>query len=59
MTPDQARTLLRNIRRTNTNPGYTDPLSDLEIEGWIALLIATGLVKEWDLGNVRKGDAFR
>lgn len=46
MTPDQARALLRDIRRTGANPGYTEPLSDLEIEGWIALLIATGLVTE-------------
>ena len=44
MTPDEARSLLRNIRRTGANPGYVEPLSDLEIEGWVALLIALGLV---------------
>lgn len=44
MTCDQARELLRNIRRSSENPGYTQPLSDLEIEGWIAFLSALGLV---------------
>ena len=49
MTTDQARELLRNIRRAGANPGYTEPLSDLEIEGWIALLMALGLVTEREI----------
>ena len=46
MTSDQARQFLRAIRRSSANPGYTEPLSDLEIEGWIAFLSALGLVHE-------------
>lgn len=46
MTADQARQMLRAIRRTSGNPGYTEPLSDIEIEGWIALLSALGLVND-------------
>jgi hypothetical protein len=46
MTAAQARQMLRAIRRTSANPGYTEPLSDIEIEGWIALFSALGLVTE-------------
>jgi hypothetical protein len=47
LTPDQARDLLRAIRRApQSNPGYVEPLSDLEIEGWIAFLQALGLIKD-------------
>lgn len=46
MTADQARTFLRTIRRTSGNPGYTEPISDIEIEGWIAFFSALGLVTE-------------
>ncbi len=45
MTADQARALLRKIRRAlPSNPGYVEPLSDLEIEGWVELFEAMGLV---------------
>ena len=46
MTTGEARTWLRKIIRPNGNPGYTEPLSDIEIEGWIAFFKALGLVKD-------------
>jgi hypothetical protein len=46
MTTDEARVYLSRIIRPNGNPGYTDQLSDLEIEGWIAFFKALGLVKD-------------
>ncbi len=46
MTSDEARALLRKIRRApQSNPGYVEPLSDLEIEGWIELFEAMGLIQ--------------
>lgn len=47
MTRDEAREHLRSITRSlATNPGYTEPLSDLEIEGWLAFLTALKLLEE-------------
>lgn len=45
MTRNEAIQHLRKIERAvNGSPGYTEALSDLEIEGWLAFLEALGLI---------------
>ena len=47
MTRDEAREHLRKIERAASgNPGYTEVLSDLEIESWLAFFQAIGLINE-------------
>lgn len=46
MTTDEARAYLNRITRASGNPGYTEHLTDLEIEGWLAFFRALGLVKD-------------
>ena len=46
MTRDEARTFLKAITRAlQSNQGYTEQLSDLEIEGWLAFFEAVGIIK--------------
>ena len=46
MTRDEAREHLRKITRALlSNQGYTEPLSDLEIDGWLDLLEALKLLE--------------
>lgn len=46
MTRDEAREFLKKISRAlQSNPGYCEPMSDLEIDGWLDLFVALGLVK--------------
>ena len=47
MTRDEAREHLRKITRALlSNQGYTEPLSELEIDGWLDLLEAMGLLEK-------------
>jgi len=47
MTRAEAREQLRKITRAlQSNQGYTEPLSNLEIEGWLDLFEAMGLLKQ-------------
>ena len=47
LTRDEAREHLRKITRALlSNQGYTEPLSELEIDGWIAFLQALKLVDD-------------
>ena len=47
MTSDEVCARLREINRTSSgNPGYIEPLSELEIEGWLNLLRALNLIND-------------
>jgi len=47
MTRAEAQERLRKIQRAlQSNPGYCEPMSELEIEGWLELLEALQLLKE-------------
>jgi len=46
MTSDQARALLKAIDRDSGNPGYVAKLSEIEIEGWLTLFKAMGLISD-------------
>jgi hypothetical protein len=46
VTQAEAREFLKKILRAlQSNPGYCEPMSDLEIDGWLAMFTAMGLVK--------------
>jgi len=44
VTTDELRNLLRAIRRPTETPGYVVPMSDVEVEGWVTIFLAMGLV---------------
>ena len=47
MTRDEAKAFLSRIMRSvNGSPGYVEPLSELEIEGWLDLFVAMKLVSD-------------
>ena len=47
MTRDEARERLKRITRALfENKGYTQPLSELEINGWLEFFEALGLFKD-------------
>ena len=53
MTRDEAREHLRKITRALlSNQGYTEPLSELEIDGWLDLFTALKLLD----GSLTNGD---
>ena len=47
MTREEVRSHLKAITRAlQSNQGYTEPLSELEIEGWLELFKALGLIED-------------